>query len=81
MATHSSIPPGEAHGQRSLVGYSPWGCRESSITEATEHAHTYLILSRQGQYIIYPHLLSTYIPLEPSTESSINRGLVAKINE
>ena len=21
--------PGEFHGQRSLVGYSPWGCRES----------------------------------------------------
>ena len=23
MATHSSILPGESHGQRSLVGYSP----------------------------------------------------------
>ena len=21
--------PGESHGQRSLVGYSPWGCKES----------------------------------------------------
>ena len=25
--------PGESHGQRSLVGYSPWGCTESDITE------------------------------------------------
>ena len=25
MATHSSILPGEFHGQRSLEGYSPWG--------------------------------------------------------
>jgi len=25
--------PGEFHGQRSLVGYSPWGCKESDITE------------------------------------------------
>ena len=25
MAAHSSILPGESHGQRSLVGYSPWG--------------------------------------------------------
>ena len=25
MATHSSIPAGKSHGQRSLVGYSPWG--------------------------------------------------------
>ena len=29
MATHSSILPGESHGQRSLAGYSPWGCKES----------------------------------------------------
>ena len=25
--------PGEFHGQRSLVGYSPWGCKESNTTE------------------------------------------------
>ena len=25
--------PGEAHGQRGLVGYSPWGCKESDTTE------------------------------------------------
>ena len=23
------------HGQRSLVGYSPWDCKESDMTEAT----------------------------------------------
>ena len=27
------------HGQRSLVGYSPWGCKESNTTEATEHTY------------------------------------------
>ena len=27
MATHSSILVGKSHGQRSLVGYSPWGCK------------------------------------------------------
>jgi len=27
--------PGESHGQRSLVGYSPWGHTESDLTEAT----------------------------------------------
>jgi len=27
MATHSSILAGESHGQRSLAGYSPWGCK------------------------------------------------------
>ena len=25
--------PGELHAQRSLVGYSPWGCKESDTTE------------------------------------------------
>ena len=27
--------PGESHGQRSLAGNSPWGCKESDTTEAT----------------------------------------------
>ena len=33
MVTHSSILPGESHGRRSLVGYSPWGHKESDMTE------------------------------------------------
>ena len=36
MTTHSGILPGESHGQRSLVGYNPWGRKE---LDATEHAH------------------------------------------
>ena len=27
--------PGEFHGQRSLVGYSPWGSKELGMTEVT----------------------------------------------
>jgi len=30
--------PGESQGQRSLVGYSPWGHKESDTTEATAHS-------------------------------------------
>ena len=33
MATHSMLLPGEFHGQRSLVGYSPWGLKELDTTE------------------------------------------------
>ena len=29
--------PGEFHGQRSLEGYSPWGCKESHMTEWLTH--------------------------------------------
>ena len=25
--------PGKSHGQRSLMGYSPWGCKEVDMTE------------------------------------------------
>ena len=30
--------PGEFHGEKSLAGYSPWGCKES---DTTEHTHTH----------------------------------------
>ena len=33
MATHAVFLPGESHGQRSLAGYSPKGCKESDRTE------------------------------------------------
>ena len=29
--------PGESHGQGSLAGYSPWGLKESDMTEALKH--------------------------------------------
>ena len=33
MTTHSNILAWRIPGQRSLVGYSPWGCKESDTTE------------------------------------------------
>ena len=33
--------PGKSHGQRSLEGYSPWGHKESDMTE---HAHTLICI-------------------------------------
>ena len=38
MATHSSIL-GESHGQRSLVGYNPWLCKELDTTELLTLSH------------------------------------------
>ena len=32
--------PGASHGQRSLVGHGPQGCRELDTTEANKHAGT-----------------------------------------
>ena len=31
--------PGESHGQRSLAGYSPWGCKKLDTTERLIHTH------------------------------------------
>ena len=36
--------PGESHGGRSLVGYSPWGRKESDVTERL-HFHTVMALT------------------------------------
>ena len=35
MAPTPVFLPGESHGQRNLVGYSPWGCKELDTTEGT----------------------------------------------
>ena len=32
-----ALLPGESHGQRSLVGYSPWDLKEADTTEVTEY--------------------------------------------
>ena len=33
MATTSVFLTAESHGQRNPVGYSPWGCKQSDMTE------------------------------------------------
>jgi len=48
MATHSSINAWKFHGQRSLVGYSLWGRKESDMIEqlstAAQHIETTTII-------------------------------------
>ena len=50
MATHSSILSGKFCGQRSLVGYSPWGCKESDTTETNTSTSKLIfgVLSKVG---------------------------------
>ena len=45
MAPHSSTLAGKSHGWRSLVGYSPWGCKELDTTERL-HFIVIVMLSR-----------------------------------
>ena len=37
MATHSSILAWKIPWKRSLVGYTPWGCKELDTTERLTH--------------------------------------------
>ena len=46
MGPHPELLPGKSHGQRSLVGCSPWGCEKS---ETTEPLHFHFSLSRIGE--------------------------------
>ena len=39
---HSVLLPGKSHGWRSVVGYSPWGRKESDMTERL-HFHVSLV--------------------------------------
>ena len=42
--------PGESHGQRSLVGYNPWGHKDSDMTEYT-HRHTLAVYCCVTSYL------------------------------
>ena len=46
------IMPGKAHGQRSLVGYSPW-CRKDSDTTEHTHTHTHTPTLKSGIISIF----------------------------
>ena len=39
--------PGKSHGQRSLVGYSPWGRKESDMTASKQQQQQQIIGYRQ----------------------------------
>ena len=42
------------HGQRSLTGYSPWGCKDSCQTQLSNYAHEHVIVrSHFGLHIIF----------------------------
>ena len=53
--------PGKSYGQRSLLGYSPWGHKELDVTE---HAHTH---THMQMYSIYYITESLYCIPETNT--------------
>ena len=51
--------PGKSHGRRSLVGYSPWGCKESDTTELL---HFYFIPVLEREMATRSSILAWKIP-------------------
>ena len=45
--------PGESHGQRNLMGYSPWGHQELDMTKVTAHTGQSLLYSKVIQFYTY----------------------------
>ena len=50
--------PGQSHGQRNLAVYSPWGCKESNMTE---HACTFC---NAGNYARWVNKMEIYVNFE-----------------
>ena len=52
---------GKSHGWRNLAGYSPWGCKESDITEQLTHMHIKGMISMNPDSSIFPYVEKQYI--------------------
>ena len=70
MATHSSFVPGKCHGQRSLVGYSPWGRKEFDTTERlSRHMHNYVTERLNNMSKAIPLEMADLVFGSPSSDS------------
>ena len=48
MATTPVFLPGKSHGQSNLVGYSPWGCKESDTIERLTSNQNFMGILENG---------------------------------
>ena len=58
----------ESYGQRSLAGYSPWGRKESDMTEATQHC-------------IALHDVGSIIPMLQVRKLSVREAKILKVTQ
>ena len=79
MATHSSILPGESHGQKSLTGYSPWGRKDSDMTERRALSLSVLLADSLSRFDGAMHQAGdTQLHANRSLVGVVLGGLVAK---
>ena len=55
--------PRESHGQKSLTGYSPQGCKELDTTEAIQHAYTFCCISDCSGLKTYTFNITVYLQI------------------
>ena len=53
--------PGEFHGQRSLVGYSLWDCKELDTSKQLTLAHFSKEMSKHDFFLIKENTLEKYL--------------------
>ena len=56
--------PGEFHGQWSLAGYSPWGCKEMDITEWVS-LNINMVIHSSSKYMPFPALRTPFTTATP----------------
>ena len=64
MATHSSILAGKFHGQKSLVGHSPWCCKRVGHDLGTKQQQQWQYIGlakRFAYYYFFPHKLALVV--------------------
>ena len=65
------------YGQRSLVGYSPWGCKESDMTEQLSTAHS---ISKQRERL-HGSVTGGTRALTPAAEADGRTGIIMKTSQ
>ena len=67
-----ALLPGKSHGWRSLIGYSPWGRKESDTTEWLHfHFHIYIYIYIYIYIHTHTHTHIHPLPFEPPNPSPI----------
>ena len=69
--------PGKSHGRRSIVGYNPWGHKESDTTEQLCFTSLPLSLAWVGLYV-HAHLIKNTMGIFFSEESKERKELCDK---
>ena len=74
--------PGEAHGQRGLVGYRPQGCKELDMTKVTTQAHTVCAMGAPYTRYCHQERMNNYVQsncLLTTTLTEDQRGKILSI--